>query len=63
MNEQQLLTIESLARILCVKESRIRSAVFRKEIPYLKIGRLIRFNPSEIEHWMKGTSSGNKKAN
>lgn len=49
---KELITINELAIILNVKESWIRRHVFIDTIPYLKIGRLIRFNKEQIlEHF------------
>ena len=36
------LTVEEAAKILNIKVSRIRTAIFRKEIPYIKIGSMVR---------------------
>lgn len=36
------LTVEEAANLLNIKVSRIRTAIFRKEIPYMKIGSLVR---------------------
>ncbi len=49
----ELLTIEELAKILAIKKSHIRSLVFKKKIPYLKVGKLIRFSPDEIKRWIE----------
>lgn len=36
------LTVDEAANLLNLKVSRIRTAIFRKEIPYIKIGPLVR---------------------
>lgn len=36
------LTVEEAAILLNIKVSRLRTAIFRKEIPYLKIDSLVR---------------------
>ena len=51
MNE--LLSMEEVAKLLSVKISWIRSLVFKKQIPYLKIGKHIRFSTTEIEKWVE----------
>jgi excisionase family DNA binding protein len=48
----QLLTINELAKILKVKPSWIRYRIFHSEIPYLKVGRHIRFDQSSIDQWL-----------
>lgn len=30
----------------------IRELVYRRQIPYYKVGRLVRFKPSELDEWM-----------
>ena len=49
----ELLSIEEVAKLLSVKVSWIRSLVFKKQIPYLKIGKHIRFSTTEIEKWVE----------
>ena len=53
--KKQLLTLKETALFLNIKESRIRSAIFQNEIPYIKIGRLIRFNVSDLDKWIEST--------
>lgn len=47
-----LLSIEKASSFLSVKVSRLRTAVFRKEIPFVKIGRLVRFKQDELIKWI-----------
>ena len=51
---EQHWSTKELAKILNVKESTIRSWVFKKEIPHVKINRLVRFPESAIKQWLKG---------
>jgi excisionase family DNA binding protein len=51
--ENVLLNIKEAARFLNIKESRIRTEIFRKKIPYLKIGALIRFRRIDLEKWIE----------
>jgi excisionase family DNA binding protein len=46
-------TVEELSRYLNVKPSKIRAMVFRRELPFLKFGRLVRFSRQEIDAWTK----------
>lgn len=52
-NQARFLTIKELSLLLNMKESRIRFEIFRKNIPYIKIGRSIRFEYDEIIQWTK----------
>ena len=47
-----LLTIKELAVALKLTEQTIQRYVLRKEIPYRKIMRAVRFRPSEINRWI-----------
>lgn len=47
-----LLSIEQLADWLGVTDRFIRRLVAERRVPFLKIGRFIRFDPAEIEHWL-----------
>lgn len=47
MNE--LVSVEEAATILGVKTSWLRNSVFKKTIPYVKIGRLVRFRRKDLE--------------
>ena len=47
-----LLSIEQLADWLGVTDRFIRRLVAERRIPSLKIGKFIRFDPTEIEPWL-----------
>jgi excisionase family DNA binding protein len=47
-----LLTVKELAAALKLTEQTIQRYVLRKEIPYHKIMRAVRFRPSEINRWI-----------
>jgi excisionase family DNA binding protein len=47
------LTIEELAAALKLAAQTIRRYVLKREIPYHKIRKVIRFKPSEIERWIE----------
>ena len=51
--ETHWLTLSEVAAYLKVKESHLRSLVFRNEIPFHKVGKLLRFKKSEIDSWME----------
>ena len=48
----QLLTMDQLAERLGVTHRHVRRLVAEKRVPYLKVGRFIRFNPMEIATWL-----------
>ena len=51
-NHKNLIDINELAEILNIKVSKVRSMVFKNEIPYIKLGRLVRFKTEEIQNWL-----------
>jgi excisionase family DNA binding protein len=57
---EELLTVKDIMRILQVTEQTVQRYVLRKKIPYLKINRMLRFRPSEIDQWI--ASERNRKA-
>lgn len=58
---EKLLTIEAAAELLSVKVSRLRTAVFRREIPFIKIGRLVRFKASDLMKWVEQNTQGQEQ--
>jgi excisionase family DNA binding protein len=50
---KSLMTFDETLKFLNIKESYLRSLVFKKAIPYLKIGRLLRFNEDTLIDWME----------
>jgi len=51
--EQKYLTIEELSRILQVKKHYIYALTSQRKIPFLKLGRFLRFERDKIEEWLK----------
>ena len=49
----KILNTKQAAKFMGLKESRVRTAVFRKEIPFLKVGRLVRFRKEDLEEWLE----------
>lgn len=47
------LTVGQVSGLFNIKESRVRSMIFYKQIPHLKIGASIRFNLNELNEWIK----------
>jgi excisionase family DNA binding protein len=50
----EILTIEELASFLRWAPGTIRNKVSRGEIPYIKIGRSVRFKRVDIYRWING---------
>lgn len=46
------LTVSELSIKLGVKESWVRQQVFKRNIPYKKLNRLLRFEWNQIEKWL-----------
>jgi excisionase family DNA binding protein len=52
MDKSKYLTIIEASEILNLKESRLRYEVFHRRIPYMKIGRSIRFDEKDLISWV-----------
>lgn len=50
---ENFLTIEDLSKWLMISEKTIRDWVYKRQIPFKKVGNLIRFVPSEIHRWIE----------
>jgi len=48
----QLLTMDQLAERLGVTRRHVRRLVAERRLPYVKVGRFVRFNPAEIAGWL-----------
>jgi excisionase family DNA binding protein len=53
------LTVDEVAAAVKLSTQTIRRYVLRKEIPYHKINRAVRFRPSEIERWVESRDKKN----
>jgi excisionase family DNA binding protein len=53
-----LLTMEEAAGLLKLKKSRLRQAVFRREVRYVKLGALIRFKREHLLEWIEQRTTG-----
>lgn len=49
--------IKQAAQFLNLRISRLRTAILRKEIPFIKVGRLVRFKKSALEAWATAKTS------
>ena len=57
--DNQLLSIDRLAEYLDVPPATIRDWVYKRQIPFVKVGRLVRFHPSDVQRWLSERSHGN----
>lgn len=55
--ENQLWDIKTAAFKLSVSEKTLRDWVYKRQVPFKKVGNLVRFNPSEIHQWIEERSS------
>lgn len=56
--KSELMTIEETSVFLNLKISRLRSLVFKSEIPFIKIGRLVRFRAQDLHEWLLDQQRG-----
>lgn len=56
-NTEQILTFIEACEFLKIKKSRLRTAIFKREIPFIKIGRLIRFDQMDLIKWLESLKS------
>lgn len=47
------LSVAQLSTKLDIKPRTIRAWIFKRQIPYVKIGKLVRFKDTDIEHFLK----------
>ena len=53
----KLMDFKDTCEFLKFKPSRLYSEVFKKRIPYIKIGASLRFKLSELEEWLDQNST------
>ncbi|MDP9442099.1 MAG: helix-turn-helix domain-containing protein [Actinomycetota bacterium] len=49
----RLLDVPEVADVLGVNVRHVRRLVFENRIPYVKWGRLVRFDPRELDRWLR----------
>lgn len=52
-NSRMALTYAEMARAIGISEANLRQMVHRRQIPYVKLGRRVRFIPEDIAAWLK----------
>ena len=50
---ERLMTVEEVCQLLRIKKSTLYQWVHQKQIPCLKVGRLVRFRAEDIEKWLE----------
>lgn len=56
-----LLNFEEACNLLRIKQSRLRTAVLKRDIPFIKIGRLIRFDIKDLTNWIESLKNQQSK--
>ena len=54
----KLMDVNEACEFLKFKRSRLYSEVFRKKIPFIKIGASLRFKLSDLEEWLNSKKQG-----
>ena len=52
----KLLTMDELAERLGVTHRHVRRLVNERRVPFLRVGRFIRFDPAKIATWLDSSS-------
>ncbi|MCP3911834.1 MAG: helix-turn-helix domain-containing protein [Actinomycetia bacterium] len=53
-----LIDVPGLAERLGVTQRFVRRLTAEDRVPFLKIGKFVRFDPEEIDHWVDGHREG-----
>ena len=51
--ERRYINIDELSDYLGLSKNTIYSWVWQKRIPYIKFGRLVKFDLRAVDHWVK----------
>jgi excisionase family DNA binding protein len=54
-NQDIWVSAKKLSQMMDIPERTIRNWVYRREIPFHRIRRLVRFNLREIKNWTENT--------
>ena len=55
---KKLLTYKECSEYLSITEGSLRNMVLKREIPFLKIGKRVRFDTEELSQWLSEKSVG-----
>lgn len=58
MSNERLLTVEEVAEQLNVCTSYIYRLTHLKRIPYIRLGKYVRFKPADIDRWIESRTRG-----
>jgi excisionase family DNA binding protein len=47
-----LLNTDEIAKVLCVTPRHVRRLVAERRIPFVRVGRFVRFEPGELDVWL-----------
>lgn len=53
MTKKRLIDINQAADYLGVKKPTLYSWVFQRKIPFIKVGRLVKFDLNKLEKWLE----------
>jgi len=53
INTRHLLTIQQAAQITGISTTTLYKWVSQRKIPYIKMGRLVKFDPLKLEEWIR----------
>lgn len=51
MSTENLIDVHGAAALLCMSETWVYQRVAANEIPFVKLGRAVRFDPSALRAW------------
>lgn len=52
MPARPLIDTAAAAEILGTGERHVRDLAYRRQLPFIKVGRLIRFDPDDLDIWI-----------
>ena len=53
-----LLDIAATAERLATTERHVRELIYRRQLPHIKVGRLIRVDPDDLDAWLAANRRG-----
>ena len=54
----KFISVSQAAELLQIKVSTVRYMIFKKQIPFYKVGRSIRFSEQDLVSWVLGNKQG-----
>jgi excisionase family DNA binding protein len=52
----RLMDEPTVCEYLGITKRHLQDLRYRREIPYVKVGRLVRFRPAEVEAWLEANT-------